>query len=651
MKKLGLNLKKLKYLFEQEYISLGIKRCIYVICFACLCLIDQVTGSATGAIQYGLKNYTGIIIAVIILSAYQLKEFYRTPILRWASIAWILLFFIGRYYSLDWGRTHSGNYLQLQTNLWGIGIYGIVLIRMLYGFIAERKVPRMNWPCFGVWLVMAVGMAVIRSDIGWTEVVLITFLSFYLTDFKEKDLNNLFSGMLEGVIVGFFVIQVQAWMHRPYDILRYHGMYSHPNTNALFYLCAYCAVLGKWYLMKLKHRFVLLRVPFILLAGLIVATMFYTGSRSAFITVIPLTLVFLLFQMFSRKRWKLLEVLIDGGLLVASVAICVLPAYGLIRYIPVNVDEPIYFEADKIEEKIQKGDDAYSEKYVEFNEATREMFDRYLWFLDEETALKVEEWIREFPDSLKASLKVEAAEASDIEAEVVEEEIEPGTDPQHPLDWTMKDLEGYDVRLDIYRYFLNKLKLMGEKGSVQGVWLSSNYLASHCHNLFLQMAYDFGIIIGIVFILIVLMIFIRVLVGLIRKKSGAWYFRLYVVAGFTTIFVVFGMTECVWIYGQLPFTMFFIVQYVLYHKGPDAVVGKRGRKAVEALEEEVSATTYDGETEAESDFVPMVVESLNGAASPKDQESAVELSKGAEAEHADSDKGENDNGEGRKAQI
>lgn len=634
-------MRKLKNFYNGEFTTICLKRFTYIICFAGLCLIDQVIGSATGAIQFGLKNYTGIIIAVIILSVYQLKDFYRIPFLHWTIATWILLFLIGRYYIMDWGRFHSDNFLRLQTNLWGIGIYGILLIRMLHGFIAEKKIPRMNWPCFGVWLLMAVGMAVIRPDIGWTEVVLITFLCFYLTDFKEKDLNNLFSGMLEGIIVGFFLIQVQAWMHRPYDELRYHGMYAHPNTNALFYLCAYCAVLGKWYLMKLKHRFVLLRVPYILLAGLIVGTMLYTGSRSAVITLVPVTAVFLLFQVLSRKRWwrKPVELLLDGAVLVVSVAVCMLPAYGLIRYIPVNVNDPIYFESDKIEEKVQKGDDAYSEKYVEFDEASREMFDRYLWFLDEETALEVEEWIREFPDRLKMSLKVEAAGAlkllassemsssSDVSEPLTEaEEIMPGDDPEHPLDRTMEDVEGYDIRLDIYRYFWNKLTLIGEKGNKQGVWLNKWYLASHCHNLFLQIAYDFGIIIGIIFILIVLMIYIRVLVGLVRKKSGAWYFRLYVVTVYTTLFVVFGMTECVWIYGQLPFTMFFIVQYVLYHKGPDAVEHKAVRETREVIAEETeSVAECDDCQEAESDFTPLLTEAVATEAAAKEQKASAKV--------------------------
>lgn len=99
-------------------------------------------------------------------------------------------------------------------------------------------------------MLMLVGMAVIRSDYAWPKALLGAFLCFYLIDFREKDLNNLFSGMAEGIILGFFIIQVKAWMYRPYDMFgnmlsRYSGMYSHPNMNALLYLCTYSAVLCK----------------------------------------------------------------------------------------------------------------------------------------------------------------------------------------------------------------------------------------------------------------------------------------------------------------------------------------------------------------------------------------------------------------------
>lgn len=101
-------------------------------------------------------------------------------------------------------------------------------------------------------------MVIIRSDYSWIKALASAVILFCLTDFKGKDLNNLFYGMVEGIIIGFLLIQLQAWMYRPYDMVRYEGMYSHSNMNALMYLCAYCAVLCKWYLMKLKGNYIFL---------------------------------------------------------------------------------------------------------------------------------------------------------------------------------------------------------------------------------------------------------------------------------------------------------------------------------------------------------------------------------------------------------
>ena len=174
-KLIDFNLDVLKEKAIWEFI---IKRIIYILCFVSLCIVDQIIGSETGRIQYGLKNYTGIIIAIIILTAYKVKDYIKIPYL-----IWIILFFIGRYFALDWGKANAGNYLEFQTNLWGIGIYGIVLIRMFFSWVIERKRPHVKWFPFCICLVMLIGMAVIRSDLAWPKALFGALVCFYLTDF------------------------------------------------------------------------------------------------------------------------------------------------------------------------------------------------------------------------------------------------------------------------------------------------------------------------------------------------------------------------------------------------------------------------------------------------------------------------------------
>lgn len=556
--------KKVGNTFVRNYdLELIVKRMIYIVGFIFLCFIDQMIGSATGYIQFGYKNCTGIIIGVFILTAYKFNDFKKI-----AYLIWIIIFFVFKFFFLDSLKNIVYNDIEVETNLWGILLYGIIIIRMFYLYIIEKYKPKMNWYIFILWVVMLLGMSIIRTDYAWPKVIIVSFGLFYLTEFSAKDLNNFYLGMTEGIIVGTFIIQVQAWMYRPYDYVRYEGMYSHANMNALLYLLAYCAILSRWYLVKLKKRNILLQIALVMMAGLINGTMFYTGGRAAFITAVVITIVFLFCLLISKKKGIILELLSSWAALLVSIVVCILPSFWLIRYIPASVNEPLYFEADyatwDLDVHIKKNDPINSPKYVELSEAADEMFERYLWFLDEELSNKVERWIRNFPESLFADIDVHAKELSN-------DLLEPGIDSQHPLDLRDNIKTGYDVRIDIYKYFFKRLNVIGQRNNRQGVWVLSNYLyfAAHCHNVFLQIAYDFGIIIGVVFILNIFIFYIKVLINLLRKQSKLLYYRLFVSVVYMTLFVVFGMLEMDWIYGQLSFTMFFIVQYVIHHKMPE----------------------------------------------------------------------------------
>jgi len=551
------------YLIEKKHLVCFIKRIIYIVCFLICTYIDQIVGSATGYIQNGYRNYSAVIIAIIILSSYKIVEFKKIRYMIWCLL-YIFLAFLSYEVLLE----NTSNHITVFANLWFVFFVGLILFQQKKSFILKKNSSRINGICYNIFFIMTFLMVLIRSDCIWTITFLSISLLLYLTDFKEEDLNNLFAGMLDGIIIGFFVIQIQAWKFRPYDILRYHGMYAHPNMNALFYLCVFCALLCKWYMLKLKNKNILLQIPYIIMSGFVISTMFYTGSRTAFITFIIIFIIFLFFQLIWIQKWKILKTLISALLLSVSIVVCILPTYWLIRYVPAYFNDPLYFESDipQIDKKVQKNDDIYSDKYIELGRAADVMFERYLWFLDDETAEYIEGFIRDFPESINISLKVDAATLDTVNVGYVE----PGSDKEHPLELSGEFGEGsYDVRIDIYKYFWNKVELIGNKNNPIGVWTSKTNYAGHCHNLFLQIAYDFGIIVGVIFILLIVMIYIRIIIGLVKERSPDNYFRLFVATMYITLFVVFGMFEIDWRYGQLSFTMFFVVQYVIHHKMPE----------------------------------------------------------------------------------
>ncbi len=541
------------------------KRILYIACFAGLCMIDQIVGSATGFIQYGLRNYTGVIIGIIILSAYKIRDFKRIPYFVWA-----IVFLLTRTIVLLTVRDNGINVKMWSTSLWVVGIYGIIAIRMFYQFVIEKRRIRVYWPAFGLWFFMALWMMLARTDLSWPKGIFLYFLFFYLADFSKEGLNQLFIGMIDGILLGFLLIQGRAFLYRPYDVLRYEGAYSNANINALFYAFSYCAVLCKLYYAKLTRSRKSLRIVLLVFAGLLWGLAFLTGGRAALLTMAALTFLYILFQAIScqRKKWKMF--FRSAAALVTAALVCLFPAYLLVRYIPAWVNSPIYFESDHEDNKIQEGDPVNSEKYIKFRDVLEMNMGRFFGVTKEEEIPPAENMVSgSWLDLLAPSLVVYASEWED-EYWYPDDEvyIEPGTDSRHPLLSEQYAENSIKIRQAIYSYFLKELNFTGHYKEAPSVWVTPNYCAPHTHNIILQMAYEFGIPVGIAFIAIIFMLANKIVLTLCEGGNGSTNYRLFVTSGFVTVFVLFGMVEISWIYGQLPFTMFFMMQYLLYHCKP-----------------------------------------------------------------------------------
>jgi len=72
-------------------------------------------------------------------------------------------------------------------------------------------------------------------------------------------------------------------------------------------------------------------------------------------------------------------------------------------------------------------------------------------------------------------------------------------------------------RMDIYRAYLDQLTIDGHEG--MGAILSDGSEAAHAHDIYLQVAYDNGMIIGALFILWVVMTCIQALIVFIRRRN------------------------------------------------------------------------------------------------------------------------------------
>lgn len=362
----------------------------------------------------------------------------------------------------------------------------------------------------------------------WPIWYLIGFGGFYIFNWDKEDMKIMFSSLLNGIIIGFFLVQGFAFVFRPYDCLRYRGMYANSNMNALFYLSTMCAFLGKMYELKKSNKLIWLRVVCFLFAGAMVSFTIYTECKTAILAEAVIVFVFLI--MICLKEEKRIRNFFFRGLAIVCIVVIALPiVYVPVRYLPAYFHHPVWFWDEYYYKPVHSDDPIDSDKYVSFDEAIDSSLGRLLWFVD-----FTEEIIGKLPSPV---LKVYAYDRDNP--------VLTGEDVNDPI----------KIRTGIWKYYLSQLNLDGHKIEEAGVWLTSTYNAPHAHNVFIQVAFEHGIPAGILFIFFVGSVLVAG-IRLIRKEElsfvGVTIFL------FTVSFVIFGFFEVNWRPESLPFAVLFI---------------------------------------------------------------------------------------------
>ena len=530
--------------------SLRIKKGIYTICFVLMCLIDQIRGSATGRVQFVAANCLGLLIAVIILSAYHWRDFLKLPYYLWAGV-----FFVGFSLSVPYAQANYPYLWKWITAGINVGLYGLIVIRILYRIVAEKWRPRIRKPCFLLWIVMMVGMVISRNDSVWPLWFLAMFGSFYLTDFTSEEKDAVCDSMMNGVIIGFCILQGFATMYRAYDTVRYTGMYTNSNINALFYMMVQLAFLGKWYKFVQTKAAYFWRILAAMGSGVMLTYCFLTIGRLALGVMIVnvLVLAYLLFKMEQQK--KLLR-FASRVLLVFLVAVISFPAvFYSVRWIPAYFNSPMTLEGDE-PNKIREWASPEDERYVEMDELLEQSLDRILRLLITPNTINI-------VDVVMPPIKAQAMDYQD--ALVTEDLIKPGDVPETAL------LEGEDAansfryRFLIYKTYFGRLNLWGHTYAENtGVWVTPSYHAPHAHDLFLQYAYDFGIIIGILFLVDAVLVLFFLWKKSTQKGGGNWKYAVCFLNVFA--FIAFGLFERDWNVATLPLTLFFMAHYPVFRE-------------------------------------------------------------------------------------
>ncbi len=536
------------------------KRIFWTICIVVLCYVDQQLGSRMGEWQLVYKNVTIVVVGLMALVHYPLRSFLKPIYYIWALIS-----VIGGYAIVTIGEKYTYYPSRLRWVVIFGAVYGLLSLRTAYALFKEKKAPAVNkWVLLFLGIFWALTM-LSKYDVQLSMLYVGGFWIFSLTAFSREEKRDLGNAVLDGIMIGFWLIQGAAFMHRPYDIVRYLGMYSNTNINALLYLMAYCAFLGRFYLLetgldlanpKKGIRKTLQTIGKWLCFGqaaFMWGYVFLTMCRSAMLGMAVATLILWIWRLRFRKGRRILA-LAGNTAVFAMIVILGLPVvYGAVRYIPPVFNDPLYFFEGESPERVDSSDPWDSPKYVKWEDVVKENLGRFANLLPKfekkETAEPNVAWnaakyvgdrpllfLNHWDINMTASYKIWCTLTSTGAVWDAEEEQE--SEVLNNSTW---------IRARIYSHYLENMNLRGHKEEENGLWVGEEYFAPHAHNLFLQYAFNYGAIAGILFLL-----FVGTTIGVLWKEKTPHLF-LYVAI------LVFGLTEIMWRDGTLAFALVYLI--------------------------------------------------------------------------------------------
>lgn len=241
-----------------------------------------------------------------------------------------------------------------------MGVLATVLMNfyalVIWEAVKERRFPISLGPSLLLILWIVVKQSSVYDYRQFYLYMLIGLLPFMMMKKGIRTRSCVLNGILDGLCIGFFVIQGYAWMHRPYNYsaIRYTGISNACTTMSRIYLAYFVAWIIRYVQAarsKVNFFNVVFRVFAWLMAAFVLSMEYLTGSRSAVLAMILMTVLAVAVRYIRPKEkwWKNIGKFILWPIncaCIGMVSLALFPtAYASVRYLPAYYNEPDYVDA------------------------------------------------------------------------------------------------------------------------------------------------------------------------------------------------------------------------------------------------------------------------------------------------------------------
>lgn len=414
----------------------------------------------------------------------------------------------------------------LKLTVWAGIFAGFVILNVVIQVLEKIYRREMKRPAllYGGLLLAFFGLMILfRNGRWWTVALAVSFTLFYLQYGAWKG-RDILTNILRGIVLHFIWATGYALLHRPfvtYRTARYTHIFHTVTITATYLTMVECAALVL-FLAKFKKsrrlRDVWKESVFL---GVVTSYLLFTMARTGFLAAAVAAVLALLLMAGGKGKKRIQNRLAAAGMMILSVVVCFPVTFFVQRTVPALVSEPVLYEIESYPDDIMRGRKVSS---VEFMRVGRfiDVFAEKIFGIPEGT-FDIYGEIREFENTHvyagEEFLKVKDAQALGVMeahttvAEDKQLQEEAGADITYFEEQKETEPDYTNGRTDIFRSYLEQLTMKGHEE--MGALLQDGSLATHAHNIYLQFAYDHGIPMGILFIV----------VGLVTLVNSGIYYR------------------------------------------------------------------------------------------------------------------------------
>lgn len=506
-----------------------------------------------------------IFFALAVIVTYKRKDIFNIINLVYLIAA---AFFAQRYYHGAMAVLTDPEEMEILTvklTVWAGILAGLVVIGTIR-VLVRRQVKGIS-AAYGI--LVAVFFAAImlyRNTRGWPVYLVCVFVLFYVNMAAWEGKASLLRNICNGILLHFIVMVLYCLLHRPYMFFQYYRypfIFHTVTMSAVYLALVVCAAFVKFLDAYRREQRLAAVYKELILFGVSVVYLLLTLSRTGYLAVMVMAVVMLPVTCFSMKsRWR--SMLRGGAMMLLAVFVCFPAVFTAQRAVPAAIARPELHEIEELPVEIVHGRDMDSEYYITIQrfiqvfqmkvlgipemeslqamdmltDAGEECTDGFVRTKDEEILLasagNTDAGVRNMPTDSGIAVEEGVIEIASADTQV-QAENQDGVEQEEEDSYT-------NGRLKIFRLYYNNLNRIGHDD--MGIMEPNGHYNVHAHNIYLQVAYDHGIYVGVIFILLGVGTLVQAAVYYHRRKEDRICAALPL--ALLILFAVAGLTE--WIF-------------------------------------------------------------------------------------------------------